>query len=116
MSLNSDFQKLYKKGFVLKKEGVILRVVANQNKGLRVAFCISKKAIQSAVQRNKAKRWGREIFREMEDLKDVSGDFLIMVLSNKEGYESFKKKLQEMVQETNRKLFSKDSSFSNSLL
>ena len=111
LSLKSDFQKLYKKGFVLKGEKVTLHFVTNKNKGLRVAFSVPKKAVQNSVHRNKIKRWGREIFRENLDLKNISGDFLITILSDIKSYESLKKQIQEMVQKTKQQFFSKNSSF-----
>ena len=116
LSLKSDFQKLYKRGFVLKKKDVTLRFVSNKNKGLRVTFSVSKKVVRGAVCRNKIKRWAREIFRENPNLKNISGDFLVTFLSDGKSYESIKKQIHEAVLEAKRSFFSKDSSFSNRCL
>ena len=109
LSLKRDFKELYENGFVLKKEGVILRCVEN-TKGLRVAFGLSCKVVRTAVKRNKIKRWSRQILRETEILKGVSLDVLVIVNREQNCYENFKKNFTFLMEKAHRTIFSKNRS------
>ena len=109
LSLKRDFKELYENGLVLKEGGVVLCCKEN-TKGLRVAFGLSCKVIQTAVKRNKIKRWSRQILREMETLKGVSLDVLITVNREQDCYENFKKNFKFLMEKALRTIFSKSPS------
>ena len=113
--LRRDFQNLFQHGFISKKRGVVIHAAKNTKNQTRLAWGISKKNVRKAVQRNKIKRWGREVLRNNEELAGLSLDFLIIVQKEINHYVEFKKIMDELVQETLKKN-SKNSHFSRSCL
>ncbi len=107
LSLKRDLKKIYKDGLVFRKKGVVLRCVKG-TKGLRIAFGLSSKVIQTAVKRNKIKRWSRQILRETVMLKGVSLDILIAVAEEQSCYEFFKKNFSFLLEKALRKTGAKD--------
>ena len=98
LRLNRDFQRLFEKGVVVKKKGVILRVIWNHGQNLRLAFGLSRKNIKQAVKRNRIKRWSRECLREQTLLKKKNLDMLIISRKEEQDYENFKALMDELVQ------------------
>ena len=108
--LKRDFQNLFKKGCHLKKQGIIIYGIKNENLGLRLAYGVSKKNIRRAVQRNKIKRWGRACLRENTKLEEQNLDFLIIVKEDIKNYADFKKNVDELVDQMLQRQFKKSPS------
>ncbi|MEX2435182.1 MAG: ribonuclease P protein component [Balneolaceae bacterium] len=60
-----NFQRLFEKAFVLSSNSVQFRfrIYNDSNEGFYIGFIAPKRIIKSAVQRNKTKRYLREVYR-----------------------------------------------------
>lgn len=56
---NKDFERVFKKGRLLKEDFLILKTIPNDLKNSRFGFIVSQKVSKKAVLRNKIKRWLR---------------------------------------------------------
>lgn len=58
-----DFEKVFKGGKIVKCQDLFLKYVPNDAEESKIGIVVSKKVSKRAVDRNKAKRRIREIFR-----------------------------------------------------
>ena len=73
----SDFTALYKKGNRYRGRYFILVYLSNDLTFSRIGVVASKK-IGNAVERNKAKRWARALFRQHKELLAGSLDLIVI--------------------------------------
>ncbi len=66
LTRNSDFQRLYKKGKSAVKPTMVVYSIKGRGKMVRLGITATKK-LGSAVNRNRAKRRIRELFRVKQD-------------------------------------------------
>lgn len=72
------FDRVFKFGIKKHLDGITIVALLNNETFPRLGFAISKKQINTAVQRNRIKRLARETFRqEAEHLSGI--DFIVMV-------------------------------------
>lgn len=77
---NKDFNRVYSKGKSYVSPAVVVYVMKNYKKGIRIGITTSKK-IGKAVQRNRARRVIKEAYRQIES--KISGNFDIVFVARK---------------------------------
>lgn len=103
LSLDRDFKRLFKQGFIFKKKEILIRYYPNECGKIRLAFSIPKTQIKHAVKRNKIKRWSKEILRLNSKTGELALDVLIKVNKGMEEYEKLKIYLEEWIEKAEQK-------------
>ena len=75
---NKEFQAVFKEGKKLWVNSILLIIYQPNNLNYRRLGIVVSKKIKKATQRNKAKRWIRELFRRNKDLFPESCDIIII--------------------------------------
>ncbi|WP_038055096.1 ribonuclease P protein component [Thermodesulfobacterium hydrogeniphilum] len=96
---NKEFAKVFKEGKKLWINSILLIIYTPNDLGYRRLGIVVSKKIKKATQRNKVKRWIRELFRRNKDWFPESCDVIIIPhpnlinLSYKELLEKVKREL-----------------------
>ncbi len=72
-----DFQNLFHKGNIVAGRYVVLYYRLGEGENLRFGFVVSRK-IGKAVQRNKIKRWLREMCRQRREMYKKGFDIILV--------------------------------------
>lgn len=79
LTKKKEFDNVFKSGRSSYAKIVGVKVSGNEIGAVRVGILVSNKVSKKAVERNKIKRWVREIFQEL--LKEVPpADYVVIVL------------------------------------
>ncbi len=103
---NKEFAKVFKEGKKLWINSILLIIYAPNDLGYRRLGIVVSKKIKKATQRNKVKRWIRELFRRNKDWFPESCDVIIIPhpnlinLSYKELLEKVKRELLSLRSKT----------------
>jgi len=95
-----EFEKVFKTGKKLWIGSLLLMIFKKNELGYRRLGVVVSRKIRKATQRNKVKRWIREVFRRNKEIFPESSDIIIIPHPNCvnssywEILEAFKKKLQ----------------------
>jgi len=92
-----DFKEILQKGSRIN--GTALRFIMTKSRERQVGFIVPKRIIRKAVDRNKLKRWLREIYRQSHSLP-VGGRLLIMIRRRPENYSSLHAEFEVLVNRT----------------
>ncbi len=103
---NKDFERVFKEGKKLWINSILLIIYAPNNLGYRRLGIVVSRKIRKATQRNKVKRWIRELFRRNKNWFPENCDLIIiphpnlLSLSYKEFLEKTKKGLLSLRSKT----------------
>jgi len=92
-----EFKKILKKGRNFKEGKLVLKVLKEKERKIKLGILIPKKNVKKAVERNKIRRRIREIVRE--NLKEIKENFnfLFIVLSGlNPDYHFLKEKIEKL--------------------
>lgn len=79
-----DFLRIKKYGRSYFSGNIELRVMETRLEEARIGFVVGMNFSKKAVERNRAKRWAREIFRgQLRELKKAK-DILVVIRKNKQ--------------------------------
>ena len=73
-----DFERVFKLGKKVWIDALALMIYAQNSLGYRRLGVVVSKKIRKAYQRNKVKRWIREVFRRNKDMFPESSDIIII--------------------------------------
>ncbi len=93
LTLGKDFDLVYKNGRFFSSENVSLKVASNKLNTIRIGFSIGIKFSSTAVARNQAKRWLRDIVRK--HLEEMKSGCDIVIMLKKEATEPTYQKLEQ---------------------
>lgn len=91
----SEFPKILKNGKVIHSSHLYLRVVFD-GKDTKLAFVVPKKIVKGAVSRNKIKRRGYNVLKEL-DIKSLKGIFFTKKGIKDVSYENLKAEIEEIL-------------------
>lgn len=91
----SDYRKIYQKGKRITTEDLVICYLPNNMEYSRLGISISK-SVGNAVERNKRKKWIREIFRTSAIMRKKGLDIVIILRNN--GKELYFIKLKEQLE------------------
>ena len=84
LKLKKNFLSLKKRGVYVRHEWIQAQMLPSNKKGLRVAWSLSRKNLPRAFDRNRLKRFGKELLKE----SGLQGDLRIYFLNKEKGFYS----------------------------
>jgi ribonuclease P protein component len=97
----SDYKKIYQNGKKITTEDLVICYLPNNMDHSRLGISISK-SVGNAVERNKRKRWIKEIFRTSSIMRKKGLDIVIVLRNN--GKELYFIKLKEQLEKVIQKI------------
>jgi len=103
---DKEFQKVFKEGKKIWVDSILLIIYTSNNLNYRRLGIVVSKKIRKATQRNRVKRWIRELFRRNKEWFPPSSDIIIIPhpnlvnLSYKKLVEKTKERLLALRSET----------------
>lgn len=94
---SQDIEQMFREGKLISKEGLQMRVKANDCGDIRLGIIIPKKRVPLAVKRNRTKRLLREAWLSVVTEYHISGLDVLLIVVNKKHPRSFHEYRENLV-------------------